>query len=320
MKLHVTLAVLGSVGFGLAAAQVGALGEAPTNAGSEFKLLSAIPAAQVSPVPASKPQAPGVLRLPTVQVSYSGISASWAHRMGRVLTEARAHAQQEFGFNMPDIIRLTVTVDSNGQYQLFNDSRDQLTYYLRSEGDLAGFEIYQWYFLYGMCHEVAHLAMYRAFNPRLGNAWLNWDAQEAWAHYLAERRADMSYAQCISELWPGRRREGEQTLRADRQSAQSFFPLGERQLAEHWRALDEIVGDPGLKPLLEKWSQAKIDPQRPANAVSRTFTDHPKAEQLKRWWLKAAPLMLTGPGKSPLPSTARPNSGLQPKTEGRVRQ
>ncbi len=39
---------------------------------------------------------------------------------------------------MPDKLWLTVTVAPNGQYELFNDMREQLTYNLRSEeADLA---------------------------------------------------------------------------------------------------------------------------------------------------------------------------------------
>ncbi len=295
---------MGTLGFALAAASALAAGEASTNAPAQFKLLSLMPPAQVTPVPVSGAATGSVLHLPTVQVTYSGISPPWAHRMGRVLTEARSHAQRHFGFDMPDVIRLTVTIGSN-RYELFNDTRDLLTYHLRSETDLAGFEFQHWYFFYGMCHEVAHLAMYRTFNPRLGNGWLNWDGQEAWAHYLAERLADMCYSQCVCEFWPGRHPEGDLALKADRQSAQNFFPLSERRLAEHWRALVDIVGDHGIEPLFEKWSRAEIDPSHAADAVARTFSAHPKAESLRRWWLKAAPMMLTRPGKSPFPPTAR---------------
>jgi hypothetical protein len=298
---------------GFAAVQVLVAEEASTNAATEFKLLSQTPATQASPAPESSSATGGVLRLPTVQVTYSGISATWARRMGRVLAEARSHAQRDFGFNMPDMIRLTVTVGSN-RYELFNDCRDQLTYHLRSEGDLAGFEFNHWYFLYGMCHEVGHLAMYRTFKSSYGNAWLNWDGQEAWAHYCGERLADLSYRPCVSEFWPGQGVQGEQM--AERQSAQNFFPLGEKQLAEHWRALDDIVGERGIQPLFEIWNKASIDPQHRAAAVSRTFTGHPKAERLQGWWLKAAPLMLIGPGKSALPPVGPPNpaSGSQPNT------
>ena len=310
MRLTGALGLMASLGFWLAAARVSAVGEASTNAATDFRLLSLMP-----PAPASSEKVRRVLRLPAVQVTYSGISATWAHRMGRVLTEARSHASREFGFNMPDVLRLTVTTGTN-RYELFNDMRDQLTYHLRSEDELAGFDWLHWYFIYGLCHEVAHLAMYRTFDPWVTNAWLNWDGQEAWAHYVGERLADRSYARCVSEFWPGRGVEAEQTLKADRQSAQSFFPRSELQLAGHWRALADIVGDLGLEPVLEKWSKADIDPQHPAEAVSGTLSAHPKAEQLRSWWLKAAPLMLTGPGKSAFPPTARPNSmpRPQPKT------
>ena len=314
MRLRFAFGVMGSLWLGLASVQESAGDEASTNAASAFKLLSVTPAAQVTSVPASGAEARGVLRLPTVQVAYSGISASWAHRMGRVLSEARSHAQREFGFNMPDMIRLAVTTGSD-RYELFNDTREQLTYHLRSESDLAGFEWHHWYFLYGMSHEVAHLSMYRSFDRCVTNGWLNWDAQEAWAHYLGARLADLSYAQCVSEFWPGLRLEGEQTLKADRESAQSSFPVSERALADQWRSLADIVGDRGFEPLFVLWNQVTIGPQHSAVAVSRTFTDYPQAERLQGWWLKAAPLMLTQPGKSPFPPTGGPNSasGGQPR-------
>jgi hypothetical protein len=295
----------------LSAVQVSGASGAWTNAATEFKLLSQVPAAQVSPIPASAAVARGVLRLSTVHVTYSGISATWAQRMARVLTEARSNAQSEFGFNMPETISLTVTVATNLQYELFDDMRDQVTYHLHSEADLANFEDLHWYFLYGLSHEVAHLAMYRTLDPRLGKPWLNWDAQEAWAHYFGGRLADMSYAQCAPEFWPGRQLESKQALQAEREPARNFFPLSERQLGEYWRALANIVGDRGIEPLLESWSKADINPRHPAVAVSRTFTGHPKAQELQGWWLKAAPLMLTQPGKGPFPPTRgqKPSSG-----------
>jgi hypothetical protein len=298
------------------AVQVSAAGNASTNAAGEFRLLSQVPDARASLLPLLTPAAHGVLRLPNVLVTYSGISSNWAHRLARVLAEARSNAQRQFGFDMPDVISLTVTVAPNREYKLYNDTRDHVTYDLRSPADLAGFELQHWYFLYGMSHEVAHLAMYRTFNPRLWNGWLNWDGQEAWAHYLAERLTDMSYPRCASEFWSGEHFEGEQTLEAERESAQNLFPLSERQLARHWRDLADIVGDLGIEPLFETWNKANIDLANPADAVSRTFNGHPEAEQLRRWWLKAAPLMLTQPGKSLFPPVGgqNPASGPEPKT------
>jgi len=289
--------------FWLGAARIFATETASTNGVPEFRLLSQVPPAQASRVPAPAATSRGVLRIPTVHVTYSGISPSWASRMARVLAEARANAQRHFGFNMPDVIKLTVTVAPAGEYKLFNDMRDQVTYHLRSEADLEGFDHQHWYFLYGMSHEVAHLAMYRTFSPRLENGWLNWDGQEAWAHYLAGRLTDMSYAQSVCEFWPGKRLEAKQSLEAERESAQPLFPLGERQLAEHWRALADLVGDRGLQPLFERWNKVRLGPEDPAHAVSRAFNGYQKAEQLQHWWHQAAPLMLTQPGKSPFPPT-----------------
>ena len=265
---------------------------------SGFKLLSQPPGTNSNPTSSSVTSSQ-ILQLPTVRVTYSGISATWARRLARVLAVARASAKEHFGFDMPDEISLSVTVAAGREYKLYNDMRDQVTYNLRSEADLAGFESQHWYFLYGMSHEVAHLAMYRSFNPRFKRGWLNWDAQEAWAHYLAGRLVELSYIRCVSEFWPGHALN--QLFDPERESAQQLFPSNERQLAEHWRALADIVADRGIQPLFEQWSKVDADPAHASNAVLRTFIGHAKAEQLNLWWLKAAPLMLTQPGKSVFP-------------------
>ena len=53
--------------------------------------------------------------------------------------------------------------------------------------------------LYGFCHEVGHLAMYRVIQQR---PWLSSAGAEGWAHYAGSRILDVVYAREGEKLWP----------------------------------------------------------------------------------------------------------------------
>ena len=133
-------------------------------------------------------------------VNYAGISSDYALAIARTVAAARQGAIDQFGFDLPTRIQVSVQVNGS-KTQLWTDGSDRIFLTLASEQDLRKPRVSGYFQLYGLCHEVGHMAMYRLIpNP----AWMTAEAAEGWAHYLGSRLVDMVYDQEGPNLWPDR--------------------------------------------------------------------------------------------------------------------
>jgi len=232
--------------------------------------------------PDGEPGAAGIARRDHVVVTYAGIDKSYAEAIARVVETAHSTAAEQFGFDMPKIIKVNVTADPQATVRLFNDGRNRFYLTIRSEQDLrkpAASGIFQ---LYGLCHEVGHLAMYRLTHG--APAWMTSDAAEGWAHYLGSRLVDAVYAKEGADLWPDRydyRQDGMKRL--ERQLAAANRDGG----AAAWKQLVDIVGDQGVAPIFRAWATAKIDPANPAPGLEKALSISTKDERIAAWWQHA---------------------------------
>jgi hypothetical protein len=224
------------------------------------------------------------LRLEGVNVSYSGISQEYARAIGRTVAAARSVAAEQFGFDMPQTITVSVTLDPQAGVRLFNDGQDRLSLTVRSEQDLRQPSASGIFHLYGLCHEVGHLAMYR---PIRDHSWMTSAAAEGWAHYLGSRIVDEVYAREGKDLWPDPYdyiSDGMKRLQRQLASPQaSPVTTG----AGLWKDLQAIVGDKGLAPIFVAWGKTSIDTADPAKALGRTLLAAGSDERLVNWWKKA---------------------------------
>lgn len=234
--------------------------------------------------PASRLQAQESLRMEGVNVSYSGISRPYAEAIGRTVAAARSIAVEKFGFDMPKTITVNVTADPAGTVRLFNDGADRFSLSVRSESDLRKPSSTGVFHLYGLCHEVGHLAMYR---PIRDHGWMTGAAAEGWAHYLGSRLVDEVYAREGADLWPDRYEYLDDGMKRLESQLAASSPSATAQGAGQWKALAEIVGDRGIAPIFVSWGKAVVDPANPAMAlaepVARPFGDPRMAE----WWNQA---------------------------------
>jgi len=120
------------------------------------------------------------LAIPHVKVDYTGIEDAPAKALAETLAAAREVYVSDYGFDMPDTVRLEVTVDPQADTQLYNDGIDFVFLKLKSKDDLRKPSASGHFNLYGMCHELGHIAMYRLLKRR---DWMTSDAAEGWAHY-----------------------------------------------------------------------------------------------------------------------------------------
>jgi RNA polymerase sigma-70 factor (ECF subfamily) len=212
---------------------------------------------------------------------------------------ARAAAVEPFGFDMPETI--TVEVSQGSPVRLFNDGQDHFSLTVRSEADLQQPSKSGVFHLYGMSHEVGHLAMYRLIHD---HSWMTVAAAEGWAHYLGSRLLDAVYEREGEKLWPDAydyRADGMARLQAQVASGRR----GEvNQGAALWMELAGIVGDAGVAPVFRAWGQASVDPADPGASLRKALLATNNDARLADWWNKAEPLFVF----------KRPKSGFAART------
>ncbi len=240
---------------------------------------------------------PKVLRQDHVEVTYTGMSQEYAGAIARTLNTARAIAVEQFGFDMPDTVSITVTVDPPCKPALFDDGRERIALNLPLEAMLERPSHSGWCTIYGLSHELGHMAMYRLL-PQQRAGWMSHGAAESWAHYFGSRVTDVVYAQCGEALWPDAydyRAEGMRRL--EQQLADRSTPP-ETACARQWKSLVEIVGDKGVAPLFRAWGNAQINPRAPSGDLRRAMSAHSAAACLGDWWAAAEPEIVQKPANA----------------------
>ncbi|MGB2819608.1 MAG: hypothetical protein WBF17_01400 [Phycisphaerae bacterium] len=233
-------------------------------------------------------------------VLYSGIDEKYAKAIAEVVEAARAVAVEQYGFDMPDTVSVSVTAGAAKRPRLFNDGQDRLYLSVRSARDLRQPRYSGIYNIYGLCHEVGHLAMYRLIRDR---SWMTTAAAEGWAHWLGSRVVDAVYEKLGQEVWPDRydyRADGTARLKRQLASRPSAIAKG----AGQWMELAGIIGPKAFVGLFKAWGQAEVDPHDPAAALRRGLLAVGKDERLGAWWNAAESLFVQ----------ARPKSGFAART------
>jgi hypothetical protein len=220
-----------------------------------------------------------------VVVTYDGVGETQATAVARVVAGARKAAADR-GFDMPRTIDVSVTVRPTGGAGLFNDGDRSVFLTVRSEKDFRRPAATGVFLVYGLCHEVGHLAMYRAVRER---RWMTTAAAEGWAHYLGSRLVDAVYETEGEGLWPDRydyREDG--TKRLARQRAEAR-PSPTVRGAGLWADFVDLVGEKGVVETFAAWGKAPIDPADPAKALAAALPDR---EPVRKWWAAAGPVFV----------------------------
>jgi hypothetical protein len=220
------------------------------------------------------------LTLDHVVVSYTGISKAYADAIGRTVSGARVAAVEQFGLDMPDKINVDIKVDANEQVRLFNDGADRIFLTIRSEENLLKPGRSGIFNIYGMCHEVGHIAMYRLITD---HSWLKSEGAEGWAHYMGSRLIDIIYAKEGGDLWPDRYDYSEDGMKRLEKDLTAEKPSSLAKGADAWKKLDGIVGDKKIATIIRAWGKAKIDPADPEKGLEKPLLAN-ASEQTQQWW------------------------------------
>ncbi len=246
-----------------------------------------------------------VYRLDNAVVTYEGIEQIYAEAIGKTAETARAIAAKQFGFDMPQTIKVDIICDAKQRVRLFTDGQDMMYLTIRGESDLKKPQESGIFHIYGICHETGHLAMYRIIKD---HSWMRSAAAEGWAHYLGSRIVDGVYEKYKGELWPDRYHYlADGTARLNNQLADANAS-GIVKAAGLWKELVEIVGDKDIVKVFKAWSKAEIDPADPGAALRKALLETKEDEHLNTWWNSAEPILVF----------KRPSSEFKAKTVKRT--
>jgi hypothetical protein len=219
-----------------------------------------------------------------VLVTHACISNRYAEAIARTVAAAREICTHDFGFSMPELIFVNVHLKPDAKCGLFNDGNDTFALTIRHHDDLLKPATSKIYHLYGLCHETAHLAMYRRIHNR---QWLTSAAAEGWAHYLGSHLVDRVYAREGADLWPDAYDYIEDGTKRLQQQSDDDGDSATVKGARLWSELEQIIGTEKLDNLLQAWGSIK-EPNR-AEALRPALLAQKDDERLVDWWERAAP-------------------------------
>jgi len=138
-----------------------------------------------------------VVELPRVTVRYARFDREYAEAYGRILAAA-LEVYESHGFKMPAKVTLEAQIDPS-QTQLWTDGESQMYLHLKSKELLAPASRTGVFNIYGMCHELGHIAMYRSMESRMG---LPDGVGEGWAHYAGCIVVSEVAGKLGKSIWP----------------------------------------------------------------------------------------------------------------------
>ena len=262
---------------------------------------------------ASEPEQ--IFRTEGAVVYYTGINPEYAEAIAKTTATARAVAAQDWAFNMPQTVIVKVNLAPGRPARLFNDGHDRLFLTVGSPDSLLQPSKSGYFHIYGLCHEVAHLAMYRMIRD---HSWMTTAAAEGWAHYLGSRIVDEVHKRQGPDLWPDPYDYlADGTKRLNQQLLDSTTPPSPvTQGALLWWELVDIVGDKNLAGIFKAWGQAEVDPTDPGAALRKTLLAANSDERLSAWWNRAEPIFVfRRPASGFAARTAKPSHLIGPPVE-----
>ncbi len=230
------------------------------------------------------------LAVPHVKVTGCTIDAAHTHALAEVLAAAR-DIYAEWGFNMPEAASLSVICKEGSPADLFNDGNDHLFLTIPSPDALAPPTKSGTFNIYGICHELGHIAMYRTLKNR---DWMTDAAAEGWAHYVGSVVVDRVFDAKEGSLWPEAydyRADGTARLRKD---IASKSPSDLTIAAAQWQKLGAIIGLREFPQLFAAWQSAGIASGSPWEDLLPALEKlQPHSEvALKDWWRGAKPVLV----------------------------
>jgi len=173
-------------------------------------LLCASPSADGKRIPSlgrlAEPSPAGQLLLETINITRPGIVVEAAgfsrpsvEALASILSEARREYEGAMGFTLPETVRLEAKMEPEGEVRLWTDGASSLFLRLQSPAQLAPSIRTGVFIVYGLCHELGHIVMYRRMRSLSG---LPEGVAEGWAHYAGSVVVDAVASRLGRSIWP----------------------------------------------------------------------------------------------------------------------
>lgn len=117
----------------------------------------------------------------------------------KILELVRETAIQS-GFDLPDKIKFEVIRTDRNVLWVDKKSLDKITWEYNSLDNLLPPNKSKKKNIYGLCHEIGHLCMYRTFYKN--NLYLTYNYRESWADYFGNLMIDTVYHKFGADIWP----------------------------------------------------------------------------------------------------------------------
>ena len=140
-----------------------------------------------------------VFKKPGVIVRTTRIDEAYGEAFAAILSEARHEYENTFGFSLPETIVLDAKREPQQNLRLWTDGNSRIFLTISSQRQLAPSPRSGIFNIYGMCHELGHIVMYRGMKNQVG---LPDGVGEGWAHYAGSVVVDVVAERLGRKIWP----------------------------------------------------------------------------------------------------------------------
>ena len=131
-------------------------------------------------------------------VEYAWVDPKWAKAILKIAETSRDIYANELHADMPDVVTVRIERVSGGRTNLWTDGESTMFLTIKSEADLAPPQESGVWNIYGISHELGHIAMYR----RARMLGFPKGVAEGWAHYAGSAVTDEVYKKLGKNVWP----------------------------------------------------------------------------------------------------------------------
>jgi len=241
-----------------------------------------------------------------VAVTYQDLEEEYVVAYAKALQIARKSAIEDWGFDMPDTVRFEVRSGS-GQVRLYTDGKDGVYFNITKASDAHNLPESAHFNMYGMCHEIGHMCMYRLIKDL---DWFAENACEAWAHYFGCRTLQKVFDQEGAKLAPGNynySREGLPRLEESLKGKEQYDLL-----VQAWKEMVDAAGEKDVPKIFTEWNKTVPKAEDMNAAAEAALKVCKKAPALAKWW-KSSGNIIVANTKSEFKSQAA--SGLGGKAK-----
>lgn len=136
---------------------------------------------------------------PGVLVKITWIDRAYGEAFAAILSDARNVYEEAFGLSLPGALTLEAKRDPEGKVNLWTDGESHLFLTINSRRQLAPPPQTGIFHIYGICHELGHIAMYSRLKGLIG---LPEGVGEGWAYYAGSAVVDEVAHRLGQGIWP----------------------------------------------------------------------------------------------------------------------